>query len=334
MQKICNIACIILTLILFQNCKVSTTSPGDTNLNSKGKGPKGYIYFLTASPKSIIKYNIFDSTFTQINNENDLPLDLSVSQDGGFLAFSQSDCTIAVLNIGTNNWRYYKVKVPIDDRITMSSDGMAVAFVSESQGASSINILYTDNGNTSSYTLVEVQSCKNLLFSKSIIELAWTQNNGVYLGQLPLNQTNIEQVTDEYLLVQDFSPSGKYLCAGSKIFNLFNLSETIYIFSGQIQFTDDSHVLYVPDVNKKLILSNLSGNEEYYLTDMLYINIEFCVSPNGRYASHVLKEGNKLHFYVHDLQIKKEVAQAFYSGNFGTSLKYIFWRDLPFSSSK
>ena len=99
---------IICLLLFFAACSDSSTGEDNSNDNNTVRTPSGHLYFMTSNPASIVKYDIRSDQFNVLADENDQPINFSVSYNGSALAYISDNKKIVVLDL-FNFWMIFIV---------------------------------------------------------------------------------------------------------------------------------------------------------------------------------------------------------------------------------
>jgi len=314
---------LLFTFVLIQGC-TSSTSSDDTQDGTDNNRPAGNIFIFTDTQK-IYQYNIAANRFTLLNQDPYQPLDFAVSSNGLFVVATFPDSMLGLYNIPEQKWQYFNAGALLKGPVSSNIYGTIIAYTVLAGKQRRINLLYPQSGSIYSLDLEKGNWADYPLFERSAGNgLAYTQDNGFVVFRI--SNGNSVRLSDLSLIADDFSPYGQYVSASGKIFDL-----TLYQYypstaRGEIQFVNESKIVYNKTSRKILTLAKLSG----VLEESIYTgqdSVIFCISPTGAQIAFTdLAEQSLIHFYMFN-PIGEITTASLPSGT--GSIKKMYWRDSP-----
>jgi len=321
--KILNILIVFLWLGLTSCSKNSTNS--DTE-NNERKAP-GLLYFLTANPTRIYQYDILGDQLKVIVDEANSHEYFSVSYDGSTLAYISRDSLIGVIDLPTLGATFFTPPDRPEEEITVDQFGSSAAFTALRDSGSIILRLAIQGGFFTELTANPGANAASPLFSRLGFPFAWRQNDGLYI-RYGFNQDST-RLSNQSLKPNDFSPAGRYLSTGEKIFDL-NFQDPLPItINGESRFLTETTILYKTNDTHTIYRSNLGGTEKEILAGPLSPASAFAPSPEGRFLAYFNSNADSTRLVIQNLDEKRNVVDKNLPLGSNNYVETVYWRNKP-----
>ncbi len=329
-NRLLKIVLAISVVLILVNCS-NFDEPSVKKSLSKPKAA-GNIYFSISGTDSIFYLDADDRSFKSLPITLHQMWDFDISQDGNWLLVAQ----------GSQMDRYNLLKLRHDysrtlkfqprGRISCNKDGRVIIYETEYHATRRLAVLYIETGDNFVLNSANNGAAYAPLIAFSGQEYAWTQYDGLYYGRL--NQTQPVRIANQPVEPEDFSPSGLYLTADGKIFDLRAFSQYPGKQGGRLRFIDDYFLVQQkPTDSDSLQKINISGTERTFLFRTGQPIIDFRIADGQRFVVSVsaAADAETLFFFIYDfVDLQKEFSLSFPTGR-QTKLKKLIWPVRPSS---
>lgn len=322
---------LILFSILIYSCSIFSDPENDhKNGISAGERLKGAIYFNVLNPHQIIRYVPALNTFEVIADQDKSPAAMSVSKNHRYLSFRKGENSIHFIDLESGLERVYTSSYQLLDDLTMDGDGGLLVCPAIVGVDTTVLLVYSDSFQEEIFDAWQYRGVRDVLFSHTNFNLAWMSSRGLFLRNL--TTPDIRHITTDVLPPDDFSPSGRYLAAGGRIFSTQDGQLYPGKVSGRIKFIDDRFVLFNEEGSNVIKIANLSGTTIIDLYESLFREALFSVSPEGSFAAILDKDETELILVLLDLETKDILRSVRFSLTSQTLAGDFFWRYPPLLS--
>lgn len=317
----------VLAVLLCWGCSKNSTDSGG-NGNGAPPRPPGVLYFSSASPARIYQYDIPADRLQALADENQSPKDLSVSYDGGVMAYISGDSLIGVIDLPTGNRAFFTPPERPGEGIAVDHNGGLAAFTARRDSGSVIALLNIPGGIFTNFTGDPQVNAAAPCFSRQGFPLAWRQNDGLYIRS-GLNGANI-RLDSQPQTPRDFSPAGGFLAVeAGKVFDLAFQSAILTVFNGSPRFLDERTVLYQDNHTHIIYKSGLDATSVEAVTGVLQPAAVFAPSPDGRFLAYFHTVSDSTRLIIQNLAEKRNVLEKTLFSGGNTTVETAFWRNKP-----
>lgn len=333
---------IFVLAVLINGCLKNSAEPENKTETEQIDVPTGCLYFLSANPSRIYRYDFQNDFFEVVVDDEYSDEWFDVSQDGKMLAFVSKDSLLGLVDLHDFSTTYYSYNYEPYDNISINHDGTKIAYQGlDSTGHWDIILVDVETGEfTNISNSVDLYN-DSPMFSANSEKLVWEQSDGIFETDL-INLTNTKIYNDTGLDLIDLSPDGNFaivekfsIHTGSEI-RIVNINNRSILTYPQnyvpIQFFGDDKII--------AFLENDSlQNSELVMVDFLFSSpetlanparrVEIDKSPDSQFICVFETTYGQNKLYVIRLSDKEVVLEKNISITDNTFIEYVFWRNLP-----